>query len=369
MIEQLERLAGTASASPETPDSEMLRGFWYVALRGAQLRRGHLQEAELLGVPLVIGRDDQGHCFALHDCCPHRRMPLSFGRCVGAEVECRYHGWRFDTKNGRCQAIPSLTSDSKVKMDRIVVPSFSCAEEDGYVWVYMPDPAARQEVLPPVPRLPVFSSRYRQTFLSAELGVGVDEAIIHEMDPPHGPFIHQAWWWRSLGSIQDKEKVVEPIPGGFRIRAHPPSANSAAYKLLRVYGHPITTTIEFVLPGMRFEQIHCGPYWLSSRATVTPLTGGKCRFDVCAAWNIFSWAPFVGPILRFFGGKFLGQDLRNMEKQILGLGRLPTMTLVGDGDRLAEWYFQLKAAHIRARASGEAMTHPISGPVTLRYRS
>lgn len=355
--------------NPPTSNSGMLRGFWYPALRSPQLRGRKLQTATLLGIPLVFGRDDQGQPFALHDCCPHRRMPLSFGHFDGEAVECPYHGWRFDAKTGRCREIPSLPPDSKVKLDRISAARFPCGEADGYVWVYVPDPGARDQPVPPVPRLPVFSSHYRLTHLSAELNVGIDEAIIHEMDPPHGPFVHQAWWWRSRRSIQAKEKIVEPIPNGFRIRAHPPSPNSAAYKLLRVYGHPITTTIEFVLPSMRFEQIHCGPYWLSSRATVTPMSREKCRFEVCAAWNIFPWVPFVGATLRFFGGKFLGQDLRNMEKQVLGLKRLPAMTLVGDGDQLANWYFQLKAAYIEAKRSGQAMKHPIPGPVTLHYRS
>ena len=46
MIEQLEQSADMASASPQRPDSEMLRGFWYVALRGAQLQRGHTPTRE-----------------------------------------------------------------------------------------------------------------------------------------------------------------------------------------------------------------------------------------------------------------------------------------------------------------------------------
>lgn len=362
-------MSNAALGTPQTSDSEMLRGFWYPVLRSPQLRDKYLQTATVLDTPLVIGRDDQGHAFALHDCCPHRRMPLSFGHFEDGALECPYHGWQFEAKTGRCRRIPSLLPDSKITIDRIAATPFPCGEEDGYIWVYLPEAGEDNEHLPPVPRLPVFSERYHLTHLSAELDVGIDEAIIHEMDPPHGPFVHESWWWRARSSIQVKEKVVEPISNGFRIRAHTPSPNSAPYKLLRIYGEPITTTIEFVLPGMRFEQIHCGPYWVSSRATVTPVTHKKSRFEICAAWNIFPWVPFMGAILRFFGRKFLGQDLRNMEKQILGLERLPAMTLIGDGDQLATWYFQLKAAYIEAKRSGQPMKHPISDPVTLRYRS
>ena len=323
----------------------------------------------LAGVPLVIGRDEQGQVFALRDCCPHRGMPLSFGRITDQSVECPYHGWRFDVKTGRCREIPSLPADSGIKAERVCVGRYHSEEQDGYVWVYFAERDTRQEVLPPVPRLPVFGARYRLTHLSAELDVSLDEAVIHEMDPAHGPFIHQAWWWRSRHSIQDKEKLVEPIPNGYRIVAHTPSPNSAAYKLLRIYREPITTTIEFALPSMRFEQIRCGPYWFSSRSMVSPMTGGRCRFEICAAWNIFPWVPFMGAIFRYFGRKFLGHDLGNMEKQRQGLPHLPSMLLLGDSDQLAIWYFQLKAAYIEAQRSGEPLKHPIPGPVKLRYRS
>ncbi len=358
-----------AQPSQSSDEQDLLWGFWYPALRSNRVRGRKLATAELLGVPLVLGRDAQGKTFALRDLCPHRGMPLSFGSFDGSAVECCYHGWQFDAQTGQCRAIPSLTTDSKLKVERIFATSFPCEEHDGYVWVYIPEPATPEEPIPPAPRLPVFSERYRMAHLEAELPCHVDHGIIGLMDPAHGPFVHQAWWWRSRRSIQEKEKVFEPIPNGFRLRAHEPSANSAPYKLLRVYGQPITTTIDFVLPNMRFEQIRCGPYWFSSRTTVTPLRQDRCRIDFCAAWNIFNWMPFVTPILRFFGKRFIRQDQHTMEKQAIGLKRKPKMMLIDDADRPAKWYFQLKAAHLEAKRTGSPAPHPMSGAVTLRWRS
>ena len=117
--------------------------------------------------------------------------------------------------------------------------------------------------------------------------MSVDHGIIGLMDPAHGPFVHQAWWWRSRRSIHDKQKAFEPITNGFRMSTHTPSSNSAPYKLLNaLYGAPVTTTIDFVLPNMRFEQTRCGRAWFSSRATVTPVRRDLCRLDFCAAWNV-----------------------------------------------------------------------------------
>ncbi len=364
-------MSETPARGPQSPanDDGLLRGFWYPALRSAQVRGGKLRCAMLLGIPLVVGRNAQGEAFALRDACPHRGMPLSEGRFDGEGIECSYHGWIFDAKSGQCRAIPSLTARDKLKVERIFAGSFACEEHDGYFWVYIPDPEKRNEEVPPAPRLPTFSPEYRLAHLDAELPCHVDHGIIGLMDPAHGPFVHQAWWWRKRSSIHEKEKVFEPIPNGFRIRSHSPSANSAAYKLLGVYGDPITTTIQFVLPNMRFEEIHCGKYWFSSRTTVTPITASRCRIDVCAAWNAFRHMPFMAPILRFFGNKFVGQDKRTMEKQALGLRHNPPLMLIDDADRPAKWYFQLKAAHLEAKKTGQPPQHPIEGPVTLRWRS
>ncbi len=360
-----------ASAPAASDDAGFLWGFWYPALRSRQIRGQQLVPATLLEVPLVLGRDAEGRAFALRDTCPHRGMPLSFGAFDGERLECCYHGWQFDARTGQCRAIPSLAADSKLKVERIFAARFPCEERDGYVWVYLPDPAARSEAgdPPPAPRLPTFSPRYRLTNLWAELPCSVDHGIIGLMDPAHGPFVHRSWWWRSRRSIQEKEKIFEPIPDGFRMRAHAPSANSAPYKLLRIYGEPITTTIDFVLPNLRLEQIRCGPYWFSSRATVTPIHQELCRIDFCAAWNIFPWVPFVRPVFRFFARRFLRQDQQTMEKQAIGLQHHPQMMLIDDADRPAKWYFQLKAALVKSRQNGAPFLHPLDGPVTLRWRS
>jgi len=85
----------------EAPDSLMLTGFWYRALPSDRVKRGHLHKAMLLEIPLVIGRDRNEKPFALRDACPHRGMPLSCGRFDGEQLECSYHGWRFEAQSGQ----------------------------------------------------------------------------------------------------------------------------------------------------------------------------------------------------------------------------------------------------------------------------
>src|SRR5665213_1435043 len=255
------------SAAPAPPATGMLYGFWYPASLSRDLRAGSVHATTLLDLPLAIGRDAQGRAFALADLCPHRAMPLSFGRVTGDTVECCYHGWQFDAHGGQCRAIPSLTTDANVKIERIFAKSYACAERDGYLWVYLPDPDTRYQAVrttgvrnpegdlsasnhessrtnvqnasipnvegpPPVPALPVFSERYRSTHISVEFPSDVDQGVLGLLDPAHGPYVHQSWYWRSSHNLRDKKKTFEPIPNGFRMIPHAPSANSAAYKLL-----------------------------------------------------------------------------------------------------------------------------------------
>jgi phenylpropionate dioxygenase-like ring-hydroxylating dioxygenase large terminal subunit len=362
----------------QAPDSLMLTGFWYRALAADRVHRNQLYKATLLEIPLVIGRDRLGQPFALRDSCPHRGMPLNCGRFDGENLECGYHGWQFDVHDGQCQLIPSLTADQNLKVDRIYAGSYACEEQDSFVWVFIPDPAPpgagfalRGEAPEPSPQIEKFSSKYKSAYLQAEMPVSIDHGIIGLMDPAHGPFVHQAWWWRTQHSIHEKKKNFEPIPNGFRMSAHTPSSNSAPYKLLRLYADAdsITTTIDFVLPNIRSETIRAGKYWFSSLTTVTPIARNQCRIDVVAAWNLFRWVPFVPDLLKFFFAKFVEQDRRTMELQAEGLKHNPHLMLIDDADRPAKWYFQLKAAHLEAKRTGAEMKHPMPGPVTLKWRS
>ena len=348
--------------SPSAP----LLGFWYPALMAQEVRRGRMKAQVLLGHPVLICRDHAGRVSALRNVCPHRAMPLSFGNFDGERVECSYHGWQFDME-GRCRHIPALTSNSPIVPDKISVTSYPCSERDGYIWVYVPDPLDRASP-PEAPHLPVLSEKYQLLHIAAQLQCTVDDGIVGLMDPAHGPFVHNSAWWRSRGSIHEKAKIFEPLPTGFRMRAHTPSRNSGLYKLLGLAAGPMTTTIDFVLPNIRLELIQAGRYWFSSRATVTPLTENECRIDFCAAWNCLRWVPFSKTIFRVFARMFLNQDREVMQRQAQGLRYKPGMMLLDDADTPAKWYYKLKAAHLAAR-NGGVFEHPLKEPVTLRWRS
>jgi phenylpropionate dioxygenase-like ring-hydroxylating dioxygenase large terminal subunit len=284
-------------------------------------------------------------------------------------VECAYHGWQFD-QAGRCRRIPALAENFPIHIDKIGIMTYACRERDGYVWVFVPDSQQPNQMIPEVPPLPFPSSPYRTIHISTLLDCTIDDGIVGLMDPAHGPFVHQSSWWRCQASMHEKAKTFEPIPNGFRMVPHAPSKNSGPYKLLNLfYGGPLTTTIDFVLPNQRFEFVQCGSLFVSSRATVTPISEQQCRIDFTAAWNCLSWVPFSKTIFRYFANIFMTQDREAMERQAVGLRYKPALMLIDDADTPAKWYYKLKAAHLASAQTGQPLDHPLKEAVTLRWKS
>jgi len=337
-----------------------LREMWYFALPGTQLKRGRTVAKTLLGEPVLLGRDQDGSVFALRDVCPHRGIPLRHGRFDGLELECCYHGWRFD-RTGQCVAIPSLSEGETIEVGRIRVRSYPAREVQGNVWVFF---GAKPEAAPEIPRLPELGERAPDLFESVRMPCGIDHAVIGLMDPAHGAFVHRAWWWRSRRSIHEKEKSFAPSPYGFTMLRHAPSRNSNAYRIL---GGAPETEIAFRLPGVRIEDVRVGEHRLVNLTAVTPLGPLESEVNHAIYWTL----PRLGalkPLLRPFVRAFLGQDRDIMTMQAEGLRHDPTLMLVGDADQQAKWYHRLKNEYRRAQDEGRPFVNPVKERV-LRWRS
>ena len=341
-----------------------LRNIWYFALSSAKLRPGQMLTKTLLGEPILFGRNDAGQVFALRDVCPHRAIPLSYGAFDGKEVECCYHGWRFDC-SGQCTAIPSLTGHENIEPSKIRVRNYQVCEDQGVIWIFMPDPKLGLPVIPPAPRLPDILSDARPVLTEVmNFPCFIDHAVVGLMDPAHGPFVHTSWWWRSRKSIHDKAKAFGPSYLGFTMLRHRPSSNSFAYKLL---GGKPETEISFQLPGIRIEHISIGKHRVVNLTSVTPLDENNTEITH-SIYATYGWAPLAQPVLRFFARRFLGQDMAVVVKQQEGLKHEQNLLLIRDADTQARWYYQLKNEYARAQAEDRAFVSPVKETV-LRWRS
>lgn len=346
-----------------------LADIWYFAALAGDLKPGRLQRYELLGEPVLLGRARSGEVYALRDICPHRAAPLSAGKLTrekdGREtVECPYHGWRFET-GGACAAIPSLVADQALDVSKIRVRRYPVAESQGLVFVWVSsDP--RFDGVPPEPP-PVFPGVVgggpklvdRMDFESH-----IDHAVVGLMDPAHGPYVHQQWWWRSSGSQHEKQKRFEPREAGFSMVRHEPSKNSRAYAILG--GEPLTE-ITFRLPGLRWEHVTVGKRQVLSLTCLTPTAESKTRITQIV-WSDHPAFLFLKPFIAAGARAFLRQDGDMVNLQNEGLRYDPSLLWIDDADRQAKWYQQLKREWTASRREDRAFANPVE-PAVLKWRS
>lgn len=346
-----------------------LTDCWYFVALSRDLKPGKLKRYELLGEPVMLGRSPSGALTALRDICPHRAAPLSAGafhrEASGVEtVECPYHGWRFG-QDGACAAIPSLTDAQAMDVSRIRVRRYPVAESQGLVFVWVAgDARGAGEPDQPPPVFPGVVGGGPKIVDRMTFAAHIDHAVVGLMDPAHGPYVHQQWWWRSRASQHEKAKRFEPREAGFAMVRHEPSRNSRAYAILG--GEPLTEIV-FRLPGLRWEHVTVGERQVLSLTCLTPLND-KATEITQIVWSDHWALSVLRPLVRVGARIFLRQDGDMVDLQNQGLKYDPSLMWIDDADRQAKWYQQLKREWVASRREGRAFANPVEA-ATLRWRS
>ena|ERR1700722_10308074 len=112
-----------------------VRNAWYVAAWADEITEKPMAR-RLCNQPIVLYRDAGGTAAALIDMCCHRGAPLHMGKVVEQGIECGYHGLIFNA-DGACVRIPG---QDRIP-ERARVRSFPIVEQDGFIWIWMGDPA------------------------------------------------------------------------------------------------------------------------------------------------------------------------------------------------------------------------------------
>lgn len=115
-----------------------LRNYWYPLLLSEDLGADRPVGLTAVCENLVLWRDGNGEPHVLRDRCPHRAARLSIGRILNGQLQCLFHGLRFDG-DGRCVLIPWEPDDSPLCKDVSVV-AYPTREFKGYIWAYIGEP-------------------------------------------------------------------------------------------------------------------------------------------------------------------------------------------------------------------------------------
>lgn len=159
--------------------------YWYPLARSRDVKPGKVIGRRFAGEPIALVRTASGRIFALEDRCAHRQVPLHAGVVDGEEIQCGYHGWRFDC-SGTCVNIPYI-GNSKIAPRG--VRSYPCREAYGLVFIF-PGEAELADAV----KFPEIQSwednNYKTRFLDDE--VACHYSFLHEnlMDMNH-QFLHR----------------------------------------------------------------------------------------------------------------------------------------------------------------------------------
>jgi phenylpropionate dioxygenase-like ring-hydroxylating dioxygenase large terminal subunit len=139
----------------------------------------------LLGEHVVLYRTAGGSVVALPDRCPHRRYPLSRGRCEGDLLVCGYHGFTFD-ESGQCVAVPG---QDRVP-SRADLRPYELVQHGPWIYIWMGDLPADHGLLPVLPWLeaPGWAVLAGKAYFAARFQLFIDNLV----DLSHETYLHPA---------------------------------------------------------------------------------------------------------------------------------------------------------------------------------
>ncbi|MEZ4361185.1 MAG: aromatic ring-hydroxylating dioxygenase subunit alpha [Kofleriaceae bacterium] len=171
----------------------MIPNQWYPIVDASRLGRRPLA-LRRLGQDLVLWRRPDGRVVAQHDRCPHKGARLSTGKVVDGQIECPYHGFRFDSA-GACVAAPCLGASGRVP-DSMRLESVPVREEHRRIWLWHGDPAKVREELPILPAM--LRPAPATARASYDRAVHYTRYIESLIEFYHVPWVHAGRWYNTL---------------------------------------------------------------------------------------------------------------------------------------------------------------------------
>src|SRR6478735_4369740 len=187
-----------------------LRRCWHPVALEQQVPEASPLGVRLLGERWLLARLG-GEIVAMRDRCPHRLVPLSAGRIVDDEIECAYHGYRFDS-GGKATLIPALGPGAAIP-PKACVDTARTTTRFGLVWICLADDPL-DDILDDAGYLdPV-----NDLFTAGPFETRVSAAILTDnfLDSAHFPFLHR----NTFGADDDGKPTLRVERDGWRLYQH-----------------------------------------------------------------------------------------------------------------------------------------------------
>lgn len=324
------------------------RRAWYIVASSDELGDKPLAR-KIFGTPLVLFRDGGGTAGALLDRCPHRNVPLSLGSVHKGQLECPYHGWRFDT-GGTCRFVPSLVGESEGKGRR--APSFAAREQQGFVWIW----AALDEEPTTDPHrfalaeTPGYTTVRRQVEARGSLYSTLENAL----DVPHTAFLHRGLFRgesRNLHITARIKRSADRVEASYIGEPRPPGVIG---RVLSPSGGMVTHTDRFIMPSIAQVEYAIGDEnHILVDSVMTPIDDFLTRIYAVVSFRLRIPGSLVKPFLEPLAMRVFNQDAEILAQQTDTIQRF-------GGEQFMSTELDVMGRHItrllRAAERGEAVS-------------
>ena len=280
--------------------------------RSVDLKPRKMLTSRLFGVDVVGFRDASGQPHVLKDRCPHRNVPLSFGRYDGSQLRCGYHGWTFSPA-GACTSVPGLPPSAATP--EACIPAYAAVESQGFVWVWATADAPPEDA--PFQFRCVDDPDYLVVRKSLSSPGTVGMVAENALDVPHTAFLHGGLFRRD----RDRSPVTCKVTTGgdytevsFEGERRP---SGLAGWLLSPSGGEVQHVDRFELPCLVVVEYRIGTEnHLMLQGALTPVDDETTVMHACVAVRTRFPKWLVRPVIQPVALHIFGQDQTILRHQM-----------------------------------------------------
>ena len=285
--------------------------YWHPVCDSRQVQEAPFA-AWLMDLPVVVWRDEDGVAHGLHDKCPHRGARLSLGRVCNGQLQCAYHGWKFNSQGG-CTLIPAMPHLSPTSAHQ--ARPIAVREHMGLVWVCLDAANAENAVWP------AFEAENNTNLRKInagpyEVATSAPRIVENFLDMSHFSFVHDGWLGES-SHCEIPEIELHEFDTGFKVtNAQVWQPNTSALSVqpgMVTYSYEVAHPYSAVLTKVPDAQsgVPAG-YQESIMVLIQPLSPEQCR-----VWFRMAVADFEAEMedLLAFQDKIFFQDKPVLESQ------------------------------------------------------
>lgn len=265
--------------------------------------------------PIVLIKTDVG-VVAYVDFCPHRGLALSEGIMVDGELQCKYHGWRFNVKDGENTFVPVKNEKISCKLKPIFVK-----ESFGLVWL-----SNHQDAL-----MPTLSLATPSIFFSGNIKAEITHVLENFLEGSHTHYVHN-------GLVRSKNKKRNEITAeiintseGFTVKYESEPPKGILTQLLPKKYRFLTPISTYIHPGIAVLSYIDQKQKVIARFEAILITEGEevkyfARIFIHVVWL----SPLITPFAYYLFKKVIKQDKMILELQQQNLKRFDEKKFVSD---------------------------------------